>query len=44
MCICGVLVGLSLKALSLAGVSGISFLVIPVCACTLCKWIVYGVQ
>ena len=42
--LCGVLVGLSLRAPSLARLSAISFLIMPECARTLCMWIVCGVQ
>ena len=41
---CGVLVGFSLSVPSLASVSAISFPVMPVCARTLCMWIMCGVQ
>ena len=44
MCMWGVLDGFSLRVPSLASVSAISFPIMPECACTLCMWIMYGVQ
>ena len=43
-CMCGVFSSLVLKFPLLAKVSAISLPIIPVCARTLCMWIVYGVQ
>ena len=42
MCMWGVLVGFSLRVPSLASVSAISFMIIHVCAHTLCICIVWG--
>ena len=44
MCMCGVVDDFSVSVPSLASVSAISFLVMHDCACTLCTWIMCGVQ
>ena len=43
MCMCGVVVGLSMNVPSLASVSAISLPLIHECACTLCMLTVHGV-
>ena len=44
MCMCGVVSGFSMRVPSLANLSTISLPEIPVCARTLCMWILFGVQ
>ena len=44
MCIRGVVSGFSCSVPKLASVSAISFPLMPVCALTLCMWIMCGVQ
>ena len=43
MCMCGVLVGFSVRVPSLASMSVVSLPEVPVCARTLCMWIMCGV-